>query len=1129
MPNSNSKLAAAVEEYLDNLRKIKASGAGTAETSYYPPLNNLLNAVGGPLKPKVSCISQLAQQGADHPDFGLFAANQVSKGQPKQGQLPEGGVVEVKPTTDDAWLTADSAQVSKYWELYRLVLVTNTRDFVLLGEDANGNPAKLESFRLAASAADFDKKLQTPKAFANAVGPALAEYLGRALSHRAALAEPRDLARLLASYARDGLARVEAHGNAPSLNAVRSALEEALGVKFEGEKGAAFFRSTLVQTLFYGIFSAWVLWARQIPAAKGPFNWHESAQLLRVPVIRELFWQLSNPGQLQPLGLNEVLDWTAAALDRVDREAFFAKFNEGEAVPYFYEPFLEEFDPALRKQLGVWYTPTEVVRYMVARVDRALKDDLGIEDGLAAENVYVLDPCCGTGAYLAETLKRIAANLQGKGLGALAGAQVKKAATERVFGFEIMPAPFVVAHLQVGLTMQALDAAFSEDGDERAGVFLTNALTGWDKETGKEPKQFQMFMPELQEERDRAEGVKHHEKVLVVIGNPPYNGFAGMAVGEEANLKDDYKKTKKNGVKKPEGQGLNDLYVRFFRMAERRIAEMTGHGIVCFISNYSWLDGLSFTVMREHLLESFDVIRIDNLNGDKYKTGKTTPEGKPDPSIFSTLGDPVGIQVGTAIATLVRKADHAPAEAVGFRHLWGQEKLIQLTETANAEPMALYESVEPLMPFGLPFEELAVSQYWGEWPTIPDLFPAYFPGVVTNRDSFLVGIDLARLEKRIEDYFDSEFSHDEIAQRYPVAMKNTSSIQLNAQQVRDIRLASGPNKEGLITYSFRPFDTRWLYWEEESGLLARPSPDYRPHVFNSNFALISQQKPRREWSPPQVVSAMGCYDLMDRNASCFPAWLRNEQVDGQQSMLGGGGEQQRPNLSAGAQAYLDRLGLGVEDMFHHALAVLHDPAYREANSGALRMEWPRIPLPGWSNGGSDADVGDAAAELTASAARGRELAALLDPETPVPGVTTGTLRPELAAIAVPSTDDDHNMAGDDFALTAGWGHFGTGDAVMPGQGRVVERDYTAAERDALGDTVGVLGDCAVDVYLNEKALWSNVPAAVWDYKLGGYQVLKKWLSYREHKVLGRNLLLEEVQHLYETARRIAAILILTGP
>ena len=136
-------------------------------------------------------------------------------------------------------------------------------------------------------------------------------------------------------------------------------------------------------------------------------------------MLAALFQQLSQPGRLQPLGLVEVLDWTAAALDRVDRAAFFSRFSEGEAVPYFYEPFLQAFDPDLRKQLGVWYTPAEVVRYMVARVDKALKGDLGIADGLAAENVYVLDPCCGTGAYLAEVLRRIAANLEGQGLGAL--------------------------------------------------------------------------------------------------------------------------------------------------------------------------------------------------------------------------------------------------------------------------------------------------------------------------------------------------------------------------------------------------------------------------------------------------------------------------------------------------------------------------------------------------------------------------------------------------------------------------------------------------------------------------------------------------------------------------------------
>ena len=209
---------------------------------------------------------------------------------------------------------------------------------------------------------------------------------------------------------------------------------------------------------------------------------------------------------------------------------------------------------------------------------------------------------------------------------------MKKAATERVFGFEIMPAPFVVAHLQVGLTMQALDAAFSDDGDERAGVFLTNALTGWEP-TPQKPLPFL----ELEQERERAERVKRDTPVLVILGNPPYNGLAGMAVDEERELSETYRTTKK--VKKPEGQGLNDLYVRFFRMAERRIAEKTGRGVVCFISNYPWLDGLSFTGMRERFLESFDAIRIDNLNGDKYKTGKTTPDGNPDPSIFSTPAD----------------------------------------------------------------------------------------------------------------------------------------------------------------------------------------------------------------------------------------------------------------------------------------------------------------------------------------------------------------------------------------------------------------------------------------------------------------------------------------------------------
>ena len=263
--------------------------------------------------------------------------------------------------------------MSRYWDRYRLVLVTNLRSFVLVGADGFGRPTKLETFRLAEDADDFWRKVATPRAFARKVGADLGEYLARAFSHRAALTEPKDLAWLLASYARDGLARVEAAGNVPSLLAVRSPMEEALGIRFEGERGERLFRSTLIQTLFYSILSAWVLWSRDEQKENGPlfedhystqrrFRWREAVWHLRAPVLRALFQQLADPGRLQPLGLVEVLDWTSAALDRVDRTAFFSQFNEGEAVPYFYEPFLEAVDPVLRKQLGVGYTPTEVVR-----------------------------------------------------------------------------------------------------------------------------------------------------------------------------------------------------------------------------------------------------------------------------------------------------------------------------------------------------------------------------------------------------------------------------------------------------------------------------------------------------------------------------------------------------------------------------------------------------------------------------------------------------------------------------------------------------------------------------------------------------------------------------------------------
>src|SRR6187200_1436817 len=231
-----------------------------------------------------------------------------------------------------------------------------------------------------------------------------------------------------------------------------------------------------------------VLWCKR--PATGPedkFNWHEAAWSLHVPAIKTLFEHLATPSKLESLGIEEVLNWTQSALNRVERDEFFTTFEEDNAVLYFYEPFLAAFDPDLRKRLGVWFTPPEIVKYMVARIDRVLREQLKLPDGLANRDVFILDPCCGTGAFLVEVLRRIETTLKENGGDDLTAQDVKSAAIERVFGFELLPAPFVVAHLQLGLFLQNIGAPLSNVLHERVGVYLTNALTGWNPPTG--PKQ----------------------------------------------------------------------------------------------------------------------------------------------------------------------------------------------------------------------------------------------------------------------------------------------------------------------------------------------------------------------------------------------------------------------------------------------------------------------------------------------------------------------------------------------------------------------------------------------------------------------------------------------------------------
>ncbi len=1113
----------ALESYLVELSASRLAGA-VPETSGYGALQTLLNEVGQKLKPRVRCVVNPANAGAGIPDGGFFVASQFEKGvtEPLLGQLPARGALEVKSVEANVCAVAAGQQVRRYLEKYRQVLVTTYREFVLVGYDADGEPKALETYSLADTETGFQNLLWAPRAAARQQGGRLSEFLKRCLLRQAPIATSQDLAWFLASYAREARARAEEH-DLPALATTRAALGEALGMSFSGEKGDHFFRSTLVQTLFYGLFAAWVFWAEhhQPTDAVARFRWREAAGYLHIPILQKLFYDFANPAQLGALKLDEVLDWAAEALNRVDRASFFDTFEQSHAVQYFYEPFLEAFDPQLRKGLGVWYTPPEIVQYMVARVDQVLRSELDIPDGLADPRVVVLDPCCGTGAYLVEVLGVIASTLREKGDDALLAHDLKQAALSRIYGFEILPAPFVISHLQIGMLLHRLGAPLADESDERAGVYLTNALTGWEPPT--EPKQHLLF-PEMEEERDKAQAVKQHAPILVIVGNPPYNIFAGVAIDEERELSTAYLETKQ--VAAPQGRGLNDLYVRFFRMAERRVTEgAQGEGIVCFISNYSWLDGLSHTGMRERYLDVFDGIGIDCLNGDKYKSGKLTPEGEPDPSVFSTEKNREGIQVGTAIAVLVRKQQHQPAGEIEFRHFWGREKRSDLLESVASR--AGYETIKPSLSVGLPFAPSVFQAGYLGWPVLTDLLATSSPGVTTARDSFVVDIDRSRLDARMRLYFDARVTDEQIREVAPAALADAS--RFDGEGIRRRLVARGYREDCVVPYAYRPFDIRWLYWEPDEKLLHEKREDLFAMTQSGSRLLVTRQKGERQLEGPLLYTTRRLCDLhLTRpNTTCFP--LERQERD-QGSLLAA--RNTACNVSDKAKDYLAGLEVEAYDdrasaLWYHCVAIGYAPVYLRENAGALRQDWPRIPLP------ASRDA------LLASAAWGGHVAALVDAEEPVSEVTTGTIRHELRALGILASASgcQLNPATGDLAMRVGWGNPGRDGVTMPGKGRLVERPYTdlelAAFREGLTDLgmtiedlLASLGESCYDVSLNDVAYWRCVPQRVWTYTIGGYQVIKKWLSYRERSLLGRDLTVEEARYVTEMVRRLAAICLL---
>jgi Type ISP C-terminal specificity domain len=495
------------------------------------------------------------------------------------------------------------------------------------------------------------------------------------------------------------------------------------------------------------------------------------------------------------------------------------------------------------------------------------------------------------------------------------------------------------------------------------------------------------------------------------------------------------------------------------------------------------------------------------MNGDSRETGKQTPDGKPDPSVFSTERNREGIRVGTAIATLVRRdGEHERKAEVSFRSFWGSEKRSALLASLDeAHPDENYELLNPTPSIKYVLRPRIHRANYSAWPALDKLLRVPpMPGILEKRGGGLIDLDQVKLKARMHAYLDKGSTFEEARMANPALATDRARYDAKATRAR-LLTEEGYKESNVVRYCMFGFDMRWAYLTGVRPTWNEPRPQLM-HVFPGARGFL-HLRPQRiaepEGFPAYWTTCLADDYVLHKHAFLVPV------ADNLSGAV-------RPNLSESAIAYLGDLGLpptaeNAEALLHHALATLYCRTYLTENEGGLRQGWPHIPLP------------KAAEVLQASADLGAQLAALLNPDVPVQGVSTGKLSPEFASIAVPSTEAGAQR---DWNLS-GWGNRTNAGVTMPGRGRVRARAYSAVEA-ATEACADLLGNNPLDIGINQVSFWRGVPEAVWECRIGGYQVLKKWLSYRDHSITDRPLTPEEVAHFQQSARRIAAILLL-GP
>lgn len=1071
-PPSASKAQVAVKTYLDRIEKDLKAGQATEHT-HRAALTALLNA----LMPGTDATNEPRRGKHGAPDYLI----QKDQG----GTALTLGYAEAKDVGVNLTDTEKSEQLKRYRDALPNLLLTDYLEFRWY--------VKGEKQQASADLGSWDgKKLSRNKGGEKDLLDLLTQFSAKTpeeIGKAKELAERMaHLTHLISNITLDVLLKGEA---SPTLTDLLKSFRQTIlpGLTHED------FSDMYAQTLAYGLFAARVNQARTNKTAK--FTRQDAARNIPKtnPLLQKLFYTLTGP-ELDEEPYVALVGDLAQLLAHANVESilqeFGTKVREEDPIVHFYETFLAQYNPKLREQRGVYYTPTPVVDYIVRSVDALLKRDFGLAEGLGdtqkttvttsdeegnriqieAPRLLIADPATGTGTFPYQIIRLLRERYASSGNTGQWESYVKDHLLHALYGFELMMAPYAIAHLKLSMELGGLDLPDGSEAEQeqkedlsvtlknRLNVYLTNTLEDPQHEIVPLSGPYKVISDEAQV----AGKIRADYPIVVVLGNPPYSGHsANKNQWIDDLLKGIRRDTDGNEMKgrtlsnyyevdgAPLGERnpkwLQDDYVKFIRWAQWRI-EKTGAGIVAFITPHGYLDNPTFRGMRQSLSRTFDDIYVLDLHGNTNKK-EVAPDGSYDQNVFD-------IRTGVAIGLFVRK-EGAEGPRQGQIHradLWGDRESKYAWLMEQNVTTAGYKTLNPSKPMYL----WAGESLAPEGISIKDIFGLESPGIATARDDFVVEVEVGDVKGKMKDFM--SLSVEEAREKYALG-KDSRDWQVALAQA-DIR--KHINRQP-IGYNYRPFDTRYaIFTGVTRGIMCMPRPESSQHMLMPNVALLANRAVE-DFSNgfnhvflTDKITDLHSLSLKEANYF-FPLYLYPPPSEG----LGlhaydfpVDGKGRTPNLSKKfIVALSEAVGLvfspdgtgdkaahyAPEDVFHYIYAVLHSPSYRERYADFLRKDFPRIPLP------------DSAKRFRALAGLGQQLADLHLLKT----------APKLGGF--PKAGDNE-----------------------------VAKGYPKYTSPAEGESTG-------KVLINAGQWFTGIAPQVWAFRVGSYQVAEKWLKDRRGRVL----------------------------